>query len=283
MKEIAVIDPGADALSYIRAHIPSTFAKQCLYYLLLVGHFFCNPDYAIRRDYLDMFLLIYVREGQLQIESEGQSCTVGPGELFLLNCKMPHAYRAITEKTEFQWIHFNGRTADAYYDYIYSSIGNLPHRKTPAEETVMQFSKLMRVMHQPLLDEQAVSLVLQAILKSFTEAEDAPQQAISSYIAAAVDYYRAHLAEEVSIQKIAESLNLNSHYFIRKFKREMRQTPHEFLIQLRIKQAVELLAEPNLNMDDISFQCGFHSASHFARTFRKVMNCSPTEFRNLHF
>lgn len=60
-------------------------------------------------------------------------------------------------------------------------------------------------------------------------------------------------------------------------------TPHEYLVAYRLMQAKQMLLTNQLSIEQIAELCGFHSASHFARAFRKNNGISPSEFKQMRF
>ena len=62
-----------------------------------------------------------------------------------------------------------------------------------------------------------------------------------------------------------------------------RCTPHEYLLQYRLRQSKRLLLSSDLTVEQIAEDCGFNSASHFARAFRQETDISPTAFRAISF
>ncbi len=279
MRDVPVIDRGALDQSMIRAHIPTAFAKKALYYPVLVGHYYCDREYHISRKNLDMFLLIYTRAGVLSVEAEGREWSVQPGELILIDCMKPHAYFAGADRVEFQWIHFLGGSSRQYYDHIHDQKSSLLHLPHPSKETLLDFGKLVRMIHQPFLNEQTASLLIQRLLRSFAQQDDRRAEAISPLISQVIADLQEHVSEAISINEVAERIKVNVHHLIRRFKLETGLTPHEFLTQLRIRKAVELLIDLNHSIEDISFECGYNSASHFSRSFKKFMGVSPGRFR----
>ena len=56
-------------------------------------------------------------------------------------------------------------------------------------------------------------------------------------------------------------------------------TPNQYLRDQRARRAAELLCGTGLRVTEIAMQCGFQDASYFARAFRQVYGCGPTEYR----
>ena len=95
----------------------------------------------------------------------------------------------------------------------------------------------------------------------------------------AIDYIQAHLNEEIRLENIARSIEMNSTYFCHLFKNSMGISPYNYVIEQRIERAKQLLSKSNLSITDIALECGFADSSHFAKHFRKVNGVSATKYR----
>ena len=94
-----------------------------------------------------------------------------------------------------------------------------------------------------------------------------------------LDYIDIHYAEKLSLEAIAKSTGFSKYHFARLFKEYTNTTFYDYLIYKRIKVVEELLANPDLSITDIALLSGFSSISTFNRIFRKIKNCTPTEYR----
>jgi len=70
-------------------------------------------------------------------------------------------------------------------------------------------------------------------------------------------------------------------HFSRTFKRVGGESFNDFVQQVRIRKAGELLAHPHATITRVCFDVGFKEVSYFARVFRLVVGVSPTEFRKM--
>ncbi len=86
-------------------------------------------------------------------------------------------------------------------------------------------------------------------------------------------------AEDISLDEIATIANMTITSFCRFFKKMTGQTFTEYLNELRIGRACQLLVESNKNISEIAFESGFNSSTHFNRIFSKEKNVSPSIFR----
>jgi AraC family transcriptional regulator len=95
------------------------------------------------------------------------------------------------------------------------------------------------------------------------------------------DYVRAHLAENISIEKLAELTELSPFHFSRVFKDSTGMTPLQFVIRERILRAQQLIRETSRSLIEIALEVGYTSPSHFAEVFRRTVGMAPSEFRML--
>lgn len=94
------------------------------------------------------------------------------------------------------------------------------------------------------------------------------------------DYVAAHLAEEVSIEALANLAELSSSHFAHVFKEATGMTPLQFITRQRITKAQQLIRETSRSLIDVGLEVGYTSPSHFAQVFRRVVGVTPTAFRS---
>jgi transcriptional regulator GlxA family with amidase domain len=93
------------------------------------------------------------------------------------------------------------------------------------------------------------------------------------------EYIQAHLEESISIQVLADTAGLSKYHFARAFKQSEGMTPHEFLLQCRVRRAQELLADTDLPLSAIALAAGFSDQCHCARRFREHVGMTPGSYR----
>lgn len=91
----------------------------------------------------------------------------------------------------------------------------------------------------------------------------------------------ANYKKAVRLDDIARAVSLSSWYLCRAFKRVTGVQMHQYLNRLRLRAALEQVAEPRLALADIALDHGFSSQSHFAAAFRKEFRITPSEARGL--
>ena len=86
--------------------------------------------------------------------------------------------------------------------------------------------------------------------------------------------------EKISVENIAEELQVSASYLSRKFKNATGLTYLDFLNQYRIRQAIKLLETGRYKVYEVSDMTGFTDYKHFSAVFRRYTNQSPSEFMN---
>ncbi len=94
------------------------------------------------------------------------------------------------------------------------------------------------------------------------------------------DYLTAHLAEDVSIEGLAELVDLSPSHFAHVFKQTTGMTPLQFITRQRVTRAQQLIRETSRSLIDVGLEVGYTSPSHFAQVFRRVVGVTPTAFRS---
>ncbi len=87
-------------------------------------------------------------------------------------------------------------------------------------------------------------------------------------------------ATPITIEQLSHEVALSPYYLIRLFRRIYKQTPHQYLIQLRMTRAKELLSHSDVSITEICADVGFESLGSFSALFRKIAGLPPSAYRN---
>lgn len=92
-------------------------------------------------------------------------------------------------------------------------------------------------------------------------------------------YVTEHFSENISIEQIAEQLNISYYYMCHIFKNKFGISVNTFRTQKRLEIAMRKLINSDEKIADIATLCGFDNVSYFTETFTKMVGVSPTLFR----
>ncbi len=98
-------------------------------------------------------------------------------------------------------------------------------------------------------------------------------------LSVAKEWMEANFQDDLSLETIAEHAAMNSQHFLRMFKQAYFITPHQYLIELRLTRARQLLENTPLPIGDICRAIGFESIYSFSILFKNRFGLAPTQFR----
>lgn len=93
-------------------------------------------------------------------------------------------------------------------------------------------------------------------------------------------YVQDNLHRELRLAELSGLVHMSPYHFARLFKRSTGVSPHRFLVQRRIEQAMALLAAQTLSIAEIARSVGFRTPNHFTTTFRHVTGITPSAYRS---
>lgn len=94
-----------------------------------------------------------------------------------------------------------------------------------------------------------------------------------------VEFLRELYDKDYSLEEVARVANLSPYHFIRVFKAQTGKTPYEYLLDVKIEKALEMLRIKNCTVTDVCFACGFNNLSHFTTLFKRKMGILPSDYR----
>ncbi|MBW4662493.1 MAG: AraC family transcriptional regulator [Drouetiella hepatica Uher 2000/2452] len=95
-----------------------------------------------------------------------------------------------------------------------------------------------------------------------------------------IAFIEDHLEQDLSLEMMANLIQLSPHYFASLFKQSVGQSPHQYVLRSRIERSKQLLKQPKLAIAQIAQCVGFQNQSHFTTAFRRIIGCTPKAYRS---
>lgn len=108
--------------------------------------------------------------------------------------------------------------------------------------------------------------------------DEYPKQYLYQRVVRAKLYIDEHFAEPIHLDRIADSACFSKFHFVRLFRSIYAKTPHQYLIEVRIENALRKLAD-GASVKGACFEVGFDSVSSFAGLFKRRIGITPATFR----
>lgn len=233
------------------------------------------------------YQLLYVASGKTHFYFNGEVQEVTAGHMVLFQPRQEQHYEYFAkDKPEVYWVHFTGgdvKNILRHYDIpldrnvIYS--GTSSTYAYLFKEMINEL-QACRTGYQELL-EMYLRQIFLLVQRSWEERKPT----VSSYIVEEMEYARRyfneHYNEPINIADYAQSRGMSVSWFLRNFKQVTMKSPMQYILSIRINNAVSLLETTDYNVTEISTIVGYDNPLYFSRIFRKQKGVSPTEFRRM--
>ncbi len=127
--------------------------------------------------------------------------------------------------------------------------------------------------------DQLIELAYQSFIQITSYVK--PQTSIdySNHVVKATrEYLENHYADDISLEDMAEQVNISPQYFSKLIKKTTGFNFIDWLSMLRVKKAKELLTNSNLNVKEVCFMVGYKDPNYFSRIFKKRIGITPSEY-----
>ena len=231
------------------------------------------------------YQLLYVASGKTVFYFNGEPKEVAAGHMVLFQPKQePHYEYFAVDRPEVYWVHFTG-----------SDVKNiLRHYDIPLDRYVIYsgssatYAYLFKEMIHELQAcrtgyEELLEMYLRQIFLLIQRSWEERKPTVSSYLQEEIDYARKyfneHYNEDISIEEYAQSRGMSVSWFLRNFKQMTMKSPMQYILTIRINNAVSLLETTDYNVTEISTIVGYENPLYFSRIFKKQKGVSPSDYR----
>jgi AraC-like DNA-binding protein len=233
-------------------------------------------------------LVILCRAGYGWFRCGGQEVRVSPGDVVWLPPRVAHAYGAdATEPWTIAWVHFAGEEAEAWRQLLADAAGTSERRVSLPVSRLDEIG--LENVYQPLerghaiRDQVAAVVALRAALQAMLELIEQNRRPRTAHerVAASVEKLRRDCRRQPSLRRLAAEAGMSITHFSALFRRRTGFSPIDYLIRQRVRQAGRLLDGTTLSIREIAEQVGYDDPYYFSRCFRRVMGCSPRDYRKV--
>lgn len=230
------------------------------------------------------YQLIYISSGRAHFYFDGEEKIIPKGNMVLFRPKETQMYYLYADdKPETYWVHFSGSDVDILLDYY----------QMPRDENVFftgtspDYQWLFRQMIQELQLQRAnyedflninlrhIFLLINRYLK---EGNDVGTEMLDE-VERATHYFNEHYNEPIVIEDYAKERAMTVNWFTQSFKKVTKVTPMQYILSLRITNAMNLIDNTDYNMTQIADAVGYNNSMYFSRIFKKHTGMTPTEYK----
>ncbi len=226
--------------------------------------------------------LIYIAGGTAQFFIGGVWHTVREGGMVLYYPDEEQEYKYfLDEKPDVYWVHFTGTEVGALLER-YALTRGVVHNVGVDARYCERMENIIRELQlkRATADELTTLLLHELLLRMSRGAEESrTDRTRSQMIEQAVSEMEQRFAEPLTVAGLAEQFHVESGWFSRLFRRRMGVSPQQYLTQVRMTKARELLSTTDCSIGEAARLSGYDNQLYFSRLFHKMYGCAPREYR----
>ena len=272
-----------DGIHYkLNAYPLSDHALEELLYVQSFSYQEMGPRFFTTRENTRSFQIVFTYEGQAALTYDGSTYTLGSGDGFFIDCRKKSSYSTVGNVWKHCVLHFYGRNAEYLYN-LYARSGSPFFHHSPDGHLQELLEKVAHYLHFPSpyrdMDvsnglENIVMYLIRSTHDYRLTGSDIPEK-----IHMLVDHIYANYAQDLSLDDLSEISGYNKYYLCRIFKKHFQMSPNDYIIQLRILRARELLRDTEMPVQKIGDIVGIKDTNYFYRLYKAKTGVSPALYR----
>ena len=233
----------------------------------------------------------YVKKGNCILHLKNESISFSENEMMVICSNVEHTFEAGSEGTTLMQLEFLLEVFSRFNPDEQGRAGELA--------SVTIFSKENRLIK--IVNNVRIMSVVQRIVNEMNQKSNYYQYLVVMYYAElliliyryldeaylpvcandslkkAISYIRLNYQSDMTIRDVASRIGVGERYLRKLFSQCLNLSPLDYLNQVRISKAIELLRNTEMSVKEVCFACGFRSPQYFSRIFKQQMGISPRE------
>lgn len=268
--------------SSLQCYPVSDFARNHLLYMQGFSILYNRERYYTLRKNYNSFLLLYTLDGKGILEYEKETVHLTPYTGFLIDCRRPQYYHTDGDHWTHIDLHFDGAVAGHLFScyrkyggvYFSDSVGS--DFLSSMEKMLVDYTHCIAPYREELTSCQIQSLLLSLIRK---KEQQNYNSAVPDAIRYLVKYMENNYSRPMTLDFLSSFAGLSKYHLSREFRRCTGSSPIEYLIDLRVAAAQQLLINTDRRIADIAEETGFNNLNNFAKQFEKRADMTPSAYR----
>ncbi len=232
------------------------------------------------------YYLMFVSQGELTLEIRQQEISFGAGQFVILRPGYATRYsKTDSRDMTYYWVHFTG----AEVEQLLASCGlsdETIYSAGVSESIINDFQRLFdNFIYRDDCLQPATASILMLLLVRLSrsagsqlrkKAEAGPER-----LSRSLAYIHKHYSQAITVQKLAELEHLSTSRYSALFRSCMGQSPQSFIIDMRLRIAIELLQQTDLTVKQVAHTVGYSDQLYFSRLFRARQGVPPSHFQQV--
>ncbi|KAB8136773.1 AraC family transcriptional regulator [Gracilibacillus oryzae] len=242
---------------------------------------------GLERSELGKVIFQYTLKGEGEITIDNQTTRLKAGEAFFVTVPSNHQYYFPEDSEEWEFVHITlyGQEALRSFEEITRSDGHiltLDKNSTPIQ---IIFNLYNEAVNNGISDVYQASSNAYTFLMELKRAIKSKGKAGLSKkypkpVEKAIEFIHNNYSKPLALDDIVEASGVSKYHFSRLFNATMHITPLNYVVKIRMEQAVKLLKNKELTIEEIALKVGYANGNYFSKAFRSIIGVSPGKYRN---
>lgn len=266
-------------------YTPSSFARTSLLHLQEIGTLQALAPHASKCDGLQSYLFFTVLSGTGVLNYNDKEYNLTSGDMVFIDCRKPYSHTTDEDLWSLRWCHFYGPTFSFVYEKYVERGGRPTFKPDDAAPFLATLDSLYTLasgsdyIRDMRINEELNKLCTLLMAESWHPEESvlAPKK---TSVADVKEYLDKNYAEKISLDGLAGKFYINKYYLTHMFKEQYGQSITNYLQNLRITHAKQLLRFSDKTVEEIGLECGFGALHYFSRVFKEIEGVPPSVYRS---
>lgn len=239
---------------------------------IICGEQHCEPGHSYGYKIRSYYVLHYIVSGCGVFISNNQTHYISQGQIFIIRPSESTFYKADTVNPwHYRWVGFT--TALNIAKILPEDIASVPEcehifRSLMSSDTIengREYFVCAKIY-------EFLSLVVQHPQFDGYRSED--------YVLKAKNFIEANYCNsDISVQYIAQLLHLDRSYFSAIFRKYLGMSPHQYIVDCRLRKAAELISHFSYSPSNAALACGYTNIFNFSKMFKKMFGICPSQYK----
>jgi len=238
----------------------------------------CKPKWQLQSHFINHYSITYIVKGNVHCTINGKDHELNQGDLISLT-DGAEINAIIKTKNPLHFFSVN-------FDSLYLSLSNTPPPLFPMvshigiRQDIVNLFREMTIFWENKQDgyimrsRALLMLILHHLSEIFIPEID---NTTGDYrINKTIGFIIMHYFENISVKNLAELVHLDEVYFGHLFKQQTGKTVHQYVNQIRIRNAENMLLSGSYKVYEVAEKCGFSDVIHFYKVFRALRGFPPS-------
>lgn len=245
------------------------------------------PGFGYKYEVLKNAVIHYITKGYGTFKINDKVYNLKQGDIFILLKGMNVEYIAsMDEPWEYYWIGFSGSKADEYLNRIslIDSYSASCKENSKIPHIILNMCEISKTYNPSCSDDilllKELYSLLCALIEEFPKPFEYKDKELHAYIQEAINFINSNYMNSITVNEIANHVNLSRSYLYRMFIKNLKISPQKYLITLRMYKATLLLKNTKLPIGEVASKVGYSDSLLFSKSFSKYFSMSPLNYRN---